>query len=523
MPQQVDARPAAHTLQPEQLWRLGVAVAAAAVFVVMLLAGGGPTQEAVTSLWHLLDVSQLESNPFTSLWFLHTQPPVFNALIAVLTQLPVSISTSLTWVLGVAHVGTAILVFNIVRWFGLDRPVAAVGSVLVVANPNLTSTVYLASSELLVAFLVTLAIWLLTVYLDRPSAGPLLALSSALTAVALTRSAFHPVWVAVILGVVLLTRRPPSRRQIAAAVAIPVILIGAVAAKNQVNVGSFSMSSWGGFNLQRGVVAAMTRDQVRTAISDPRNAQLATTPPWLTVDQYPPAEPPCVASHANPVLLDPLKGATSSIPNPNFNHECYLPLYRQSAANAAALIRRYPGRYLATRRAPLLQSFSTVNVGAGEPGQSIFGTMLPSRSWVDRLYRPILLPVSVEIDQSDWNLPLFPGAPFPFDVSITLLLAYVGVALRGAVASARFALHIARRRLRAIDRQEAVWIVVLITQITIIIGGAAVEFGENGRFRAVLDPLVCSLALVLLVRMSMRAWRALGPVIPLRLDRGAAP
>ena len=71
MPQQVDARPAAHTLQPEQLWRLGVAVAAAAVFVVMLLAGGGPTQEAVTSLWHLLDVSQLESNPFTSLWFLH--------------------------------------------------------------------------------------------------------------------------------------------------------------------------------------------------------------------------------------------------------------------------------------------------------------------------------------------------------------------------------------------------------------------------------------------------------------------
>lgn len=497
--------------RPELVWRLGVALCSAALYGVMLAAGGGPTPKAVSTLWHLLDESQLEASPLSSLWYLHTQPPLFNALVAGLAQLPWPISASLTWVLGAAHVGTAIVTFDIVRWFGLGRAVAAVGTVVVIGNPNLMSTAFLASSELIVAFLVTLSFWCLIRHLDRPTTRSLLALSGALTAVALTRSAFHPIWVIVMLALVIASRPFPSKRQVAAAVALPLVLIGAIALKNQVNVGTFSVSSWSGFNLQRGVVAAMTPEQVRSAFSDEQQLALAQTPAWLPLDQYPPLGDACVPRHTHPVLTEPFKDPTPPVPTPNFNHECYLPLYQQSAENAKELILRQPGRYLVTRRAPLLASFSTVDVGAGAPGQSMFGNPLPSRTWVDRLYRPLLVPAGVEIDQSDWNLPLFPGAPFPFDVSLTLMLAYAAVAARGSIALVQATLSGLRNRSWTFPPTGLVWAAVLITECMVVVGGAAVEFGENGRFRAVLDPLVCALAWVLLVQVSTWGWRKLEP------------
>jgi hypothetical protein len=40
-----------------------------------------------------------------------------------------------------------------------------------------------------------------------------------------------------------------------------------------------------------------------------------------------------------------------------------------------------------------------------------------------------------------------------------------------------------------------VWLVVTFTTAVIIVGGDLIEFGENGRFRATVDPLLIALPL----------------------------
>jgi hypothetical protein len=56
-----------------------------------------------------------------------------------------------------------------------------------------------------------------------------------------------------------------------------------------------------------------------------------------------------------------------------------------------------------------------------------------------------------------------------------------------------------------------VWLGVGFTVLLVIVGGAMLEFGENGRFRAMVDPLIVALTLGALVS-----------AVRTRLDRRAA-
>ena len=73
---------------------------------------------------------------------------------------------------------------------------------------------------------------------------------------------------------------------------------------------------------------------------------------------------------------------TGRITVPNFNAECYQPLYDQAQSDAIALIRRDPGRYLATRLPALALSFGYSALGTDDPPLSLMGDRSPRpRGW----------------------------------------------------------------------------------------------------------------------------------------------
>jgi len=49
-----------------------------------------------------------------------------------------------------------------------------------------------------------------------------------------------------------------------------------------------------------------------------------------------------------------------------------------------------------------------------------------------------------------------------------------------------------------------VWLVVAFTTAVIVLGGDLIEFGENGRFRATLDPTLLALPLAALALVVQR-------------------
>jgi hypothetical protein len=488
--------------KPGATW-LGRALVVATVVaaaVSLLVQADGMSGGELASSWQVLDLHALQSDPFGSLWYLHTQPPVHNMVVAVAIFAPAPIVGTLFVLYIVTLIVTGLLLHGLlVRW-GLGPLAAGVVAALAMANPNLLGTIHIASYEVPVAMFVIGSLWAAQRYLDEPRLRWLLVTSGALTAGALTRSLLHPVWVLGILAALMVARPLPrqhARRHVAAALAIPLVLIGGWALKNEIVFGQATLSSWSGFNLQRGVVATMDRSDVEDAVADGDVSPLALQYPWGTLDVYEDVEgvpgdfiEPCRPEHDHAAVDVPEKDQLRGVRIANFNHECYLPLYDQASEDAVALVRRYPGRYLTSRGPALEMSFRVSYAGYDKPS-----------TWMDALYAPLLGKLHTSIPMDDWNLPLLPGGrDLDVLISLTLPIAAAFVLGRGGLAAVRLA------RAGWYGRHEwptgeVLWVLVTFTVGFVIVGGDLVEFGENSRFRTTIDPLLVALPLASLLKL----------------------
>ena len=117
---------------------------------------------------------------------------------------------------------------------------------------------------------------------------------------------------------------------------------------------------------------------------------------------------------------------------------------------------------------------------------------------MDAVYEPFLAEVDYAADMRDWNLRLIPSAEeLPIRSSLALAACTLLLLARSALA----ALRLARTGWRAPwPSTEVVLVVVGWTVAVVVLGSSLVEFGENARFRAALDPLLVALPLAALVR-----------------------
>ncbi|MCU1496636.1 MAG: hypothetical protein JWM47_589 [Acidimicrobiales bacterium] len=484
----------------ERLAGSAIAVGAVvAVVVTMVRAGVGMHRDDLGGSWQLIERHALADDPLGSVWYLHIQPPLHNLVIgSVLRWSPFPAMGTVMALYVLALVAIALLLTDLLSRWRVHPVLAGSATAIAMVNPNLLSTVVVASYEVPVTALVVASIWWFQRQLQRPGAVPLLGLSVTLTALAMTRSLFHPAFVVGIVALAAVARRIPWR-QVAVAVAIPLVVIGGWMVKNEILFGTPTMSSWVGFNLQRGVVAPMEREQVEAAVEDGTVSSLALEYPWGLLPQYDGWDGDCTPAHDHPAVSVAVRPGTKP-PIANFNHECYLPLYEQSQQDAVALVKRYPGRYLRTRVTVVATSFSMAAVGVGHSDFAPPDREPIEPTWMDRLGDRVLLPTNFTIPMGEWNLPLLRG-DIPVRASVTLAALAVGLLLRGLLAAARLVRSGWRDRAESWHTDELVWLLVAVTGVLVVLVGDLLEFGENGRFRSMLDPLLVALPLGALARL----------------------
>ena len=469
--------------------RLVVVAVVVVVVVELVRVHGGVDGGELAASWQLLDLAVLEDDPLRAVWHLHTQPPLFNLVIGLVAWSPLPLAGTVFVLYALMLLAVGLLVQHLlVRW-GVPVVAATIAAGFAVANPSLLFTIRIASYEVPLAAMLLALVVAIDHHVRRPTGRSLAAVVAAGTALVLTRALFHPLWLLAILAVVLVTRRPP-RRDVVLALAVPALLVGAVMVKNAALVGSPSLSSWTGFNLQRGVLGPLPATTVRAAVADGTVTSLATMRPWQPLDTYGPWLDGCRPASGHPALADPTKSVAGA-EVPNFNASCYVGLYEESAANARAMIRRVPGQYAADRLLALALSHGYTNVGYAGGQRSLFGATLPTITWMDRLFDVVMVRTTFVIDQRAWNVPLL-GDRFEFTLGWPLLGATLVVLGRGAWALVRWV----RRRAGPLPATEVVWLVAGVTVAFVVIGGDLVELGENGRFRSMLDPLLFALLAV---------------------------
>lgn len=421
----------------------------------------------------LLDAGELAAHPLGSVWHLHTQPPLFNLLVGVVLRwspLPAGLSLQIVYV----AFGLVLAVASYRLALDLRAPVtlAAIAASAVVLNPVLLGYENALSYELPTAMLLVLAARAFARFARTGATGAFALLVTWSTLVVLTRALLHPTWLAGVLAFALVIRRPRAGwRPIAAWCVLPIVLVGGWMVKNAVLFDEATLSSWFGMNLQRAVVSPLTERDLRELVREGRLSRVSTVGTFGSYALYEPFTEPCRPSSDRPVLAAPDK----SNGLPNFNYECFLPVYAQSQRDALEALRARPGRYVAIRPVTLARYLEPAEAPVTPSSDVLRGL-----NWVfDRL----TLQRTITIDMRDWAFPLLLDEGFPTHPSLVLSGALIIVLARGALALVRLV------RRREFD-DDPTWVFLFWTVGAVTAVSILFELGENDRFRVIVDPLL---------------------------------
>lgn len=298
----------------------------------------------VDASMQVADYDLLRSAPFSSSWFLHVQPPLFNLFIGIGANLFGS------WAgLGFQAVyllATVAMLVAFVR-FCLDlgvRPVVAtvLGAFLAVSPTIAQYESLLFYTHLEVVLLVLAARGLQRWCLDRSTAG-IVGFGAALCALALGRSLYHPVWFGgLVLLLVVVARDRSLRRPIAVAVCLPLLCGVAVGAKNAALFGWWTTSSLEGINLHR-ITEPYLTDAERLALVGDGTITDASTDVFTCRDSAE-AFPPSGPEEPIPVLDRRWRKAVPREANLNYrNNVACLEELRQESLQ---VLLRHPDAYV---------------------------------------------------------------------------------------------------------------------------------------------------------------------------------
>lgn len=294
----------------------------------------------------LLDTKLLREDLWPSLYYLHSQPPLFNLFVAGMLRIPDFARSYqfVNWGLGLLLYATT---YGLMRRLGVETTPAALLTISFLVSPNalwMESAVYYG---LPMAVLLVLS----AVCFHRAAADGSLRWFAGfcllLAVIPLTRAFFALAWcaAAALFGAMVLLRNPrvaqePGlRRRILLLAAAPVLVVGGFQLKQYLLFDQFTGSSWLGCNLTTmtaGMREAKQRELERGRVSPLvnvyRNASVEVYRNYFSVPR------------TGVAALDQVRKSGGE---PNFNNAIYLPVGRQYLKDTLYLISRYPHLYLA--------------------------------------------------------------------------------------------------------------------------------------------------------------------------------
>ena len=432
--------------------------------------------------YQLLDVRLLRDQPFTSIFYLHSQPPLFNLFTAAIVRLPGSLvqgALAVLWAL--AGLATALLLFATMARLGVRTWLGVViVSLFLVAPETILTESWFFYTQL--QMLVTaLALFALTRFAADRRTWDGVLFASSLGVLVLLRSSFHVVLMVLVLAVVwrLLSL---STRQIAAIATVPLLVVGAWSVKNVFVFDSWTNSSWLGMNLSYVAHAGVSQSDCRRLVAEGTVSASACRVAFRAPSAYTRRFPH--PTHYGAAATDDVYKSTGK---PNFNASLYTDVASQYQHDSIELLRRGGARALT--RAEL--AAYTVWAEPGDDSLQLRADRRPIAGYADWFDRVVLLrPVA-----TGWNDPDRFGAsrgPFPWgealgSVSYTIL-ALVGFAVYGVVAGRR-------RRQRNLVLRTVSTVAAILFAWSLVVGNA-LDYRENNRFRVEAGPLVLVLAAV---------------------------
>jgi hypothetical protein len=470
------------------------AVAWFAVYVLACLTGQRFNTDYLNYGWQLIPWDVLSTDPLRSVFYLHIQPPLWNLFLGLAAWFsPFSDRATLQVLMALIGFVVAWLAAALGRRLGLSRRASVIVALIATLHPEVLKGAFEPTYELATAALL-LAVLIAVADLTRKEnvLRSLVILASAVTVTALTRSLYHPAWalLIVIFGLWLMRRRINWKSSVLV-LSIPVIFMGSWMAKNEVMFGHTTMSSWFGMNLQRAVIPVLPKDDLDEMYAKGQISEIAMIGPFGKYELYQNVFEDCVPTRSHRSLVEPTR--TTDQWSPNFNYECFLPLYDQAGKDAIAVIKEHPEAWLEGR----LWSLRTTIAVSPIPSESKSEVM----TGLDRVFSMARLDFGGVLSTKGWGTPIYGQLEAHADFGLMLIPMYLTI---GWIGLWQILQRLRRKQLSA---ASTIYVVGSFTVAFTVIVGAIAELGEQSRFRTMIDPIVTVMFLALVIPVVQRWYR----------------
>jgi hypothetical protein len=429
--------------------------------------------------WQYVDPALLKANLAQSLWYLHSQPPTFNAFLGVVLNLFPGHETAVFTIcyLLVGLVFTATL-FLLLGELGVPATPNAALTAIYVASPAcvLYENWLFYTYPLTVLLLLGALFWQRFTRQGRFLDALLLFACAAL--LALTWSLFHLVW---LLGLVLalVLFRQGDWRKVLSAAAVPVLVVGLWYGKNLVQVDEFSGSTWFGINFSKMTNSMLSAPERRALYDNGDISAVSLVPPFGNPDMYSGALPRPGPTGV-PVLDQEMKPSGT----PNFNNSLFVAVSRQYGRDALRILAAHPAAYFRGLVESCLLYFLPSSAYLFLDGNvtHIKGLVRFVSTALNGRFSYHRDPGLRHSQPARYYLQgLLNVAWFP-------LIAYVFVLILGLILLLRRPSSLPPASSLALHPSSLFFLWYNVAWVTIVAN--AVEVGENNRFRFVTDPLV---------------------------------
>ena len=442
---------------------------------------------AVSDPWQLLDRHLLKSQLLSSIWHLHSQPPLYNLLSGLLLKLPTGWHENVAELLFagcglvlILSAYQAMIDLTVAKWlaFGI--------TVLLLIEPSNILYGHWYSYEYPTATFLSLGALCCIRYLRTTAWAWGFGFLMCVAVVILLNSTYQALWLIGILLVLLAARRAQWRRLLAVGI-LPVLLVGGWYGKDLAQYGMVTTSSWLGMNLAEVTLASAPHAVINGLVRRGTLTPIARIVPFSPVATYVPRWAP--APHTGIASLDDPRRSDGTT---NYNDLVYVAVSKSYLHDDVAFIRAEPRRYVDTVAKGVALWFV--------PGDEYFVISKNERKidhWT-RLYDGVVLG-QVSGHENAALEAIFAGrGPSPSQIPWVTMVVWIIAAVGAPMAAVRL-----RRRDGATSLSLTVlWLTILYAFVTT----SLLEFGENERFGFELGPLpviVAAAAGAVLVR-SMR-------------------
>ena len=301
--------------------------------------------------WQFIDPVLLKDRLLESLYYSHTQPPLYNLFLGLnLKMFPTSFGAA-TYVEYMAlGLITAVALYVLLTELGLSPVASAVLAAAFAVSPATLVYENWLYYEYPTMTVLVVGAAALHRFLARDSVAAGITFFAAAAAAIYIRTTFQLVWLIVIIGALMLAKRP---RLVLKCCAVPLLVVVLLYAKNAVLVGAPLTSSWFGMHMTRTTLSQMDMKTRRELVADGSLHSVSLVEPFSHLESYA-GYVPLAAPTGIPVLDQSRKSGGTQ----NFNALSYVAIAQAYLPDALWVIRNRPALYRSSVTESLILYFS---------------------------------------------------------------------------------------------------------------------------------------------------------------------